>query len=467
MPSFIAKRLLHPYQYRIRSDTSRFRASVLPRQSGKDFMHMEEAVALAQCNPKTDVLIAAPGERQALETLDKAKDWAEVYSLPIEGYAEERERPQALLKAKTITFPNRSRIIAVPGIPDLVRGYCAHTFITEFDFLEDARDTFQALLPSISNESKGIKCCRIYSTPITKAGLFYEIVDKNLLNIPPGFVPDWSVHHMNIYQCMAEGLKLDIEKIKRIMNDDERFAQEFMCEFRDSSNVLLPYDLIKLAESSEASSIMDPDFFRLPQQWPTFCGVDFGRTHDPTVCWTLQRVGQLLITKEVLVLRNMPMDQQWEILKMRFRGSSKTSLDYTGLGIGIGDTAIGTPGLGLHDPGSHKFGKIEPITFTPKTKRMLFPHLRRAFEAPTILRIPEDKDIREDLHAMQQVVTNGEYDYYAPRTKDGHSDRCTALALAVRAAESGAGLAQKFVPVGSATKFGQAMGDRRDRRMSG
>jgi hypothetical protein len=35
---------------------------------------------------------------------------------------------------------------------------------------------------------------------------------------------------------------------------------------------------------------------------------------------------------------------------------------------------------------------------------------------------------------MQQVVHNGQYDYWAPRTREGHSDRCTALALAVRAA---------------------------------
>ena len=474
MASFIAKALMHPYQYKIRCDTARFRASVLPRQSGKDWTHMEEAVALAQCNAKTDILVAGPGERQALETLDKAKDWAECYSLPIEGISEERERPKALIKAKTITFPNRSRIIAVPGTPALVRGYCAHTFITEFDFLEQPRDTFQALLPSISNESKGLKLCRIYSTPLSRSGLFFEIVDRNHLNIPPGFVPDWSVHHMSVYQCMAQGLKLDIEKIRRVMNDEERFAQEYMCEFRDSSNVLLPYDLIKLAEVDDVnwksvgvSVDLGSDFWRLPQQHPIFCGIDFGRTHDPTVCWTLMRIGSLLITKEVLVLRNMPMNEQWELLKPRIRASSKTCLDYTGLGINMGDNAVALPGVGEHDPSGHRFGKVEKFTFTPSSKRELFPHLRRAFEAPTILRIPSDTEIREDLHAMQQVVTNGQYDYYAPRTKEGHSDRCTALALSVRAAENGKGVVSRFISAGANTKFGVAMGNRRDRSLPG
>ena len=70
-------------------------------------------------------------------------------------------------------------------------------------------------------------------------------------------------------------------------------------------------------------------------------------------------------------------------------------------------------------------------------KREIFPKLRRAFEAPTKLRIPISTEIREDLHAMRQVVKNGEYNCTAPRTAEGHSDRCTALALALRAAGDG------------------------------
>jgi phage FluMu gp28-like protein len=58
--------------------------------------------------------------------------------------------------------------------------------------------------------------------------------------------------------------------------------------------------------------------------------------------------------------------------------------------------------------------------------------------------VPISIEIREDLHAMQQVIRNGEYSYTAPRTAEGHSDRCTALALAVRAAASQA--AGFFIP---------------------
>jgi phage FluMu gp28-like protein len=108
--------------------------------------------------------------------------------------------------------------------------------------------------------------------------------------------------------------------------------------------------------------------------------------------------------------------------------------DYTGPGIGLGDHLVDAPGIGRWRPEQHEMGKVELCTFSAQFKRQIFPKLRRAFEAPTKLRIPISTVIREDLHEMKQVISNGEYNYWAARTKAGHSDRCTALALAVRAA---------------------------------
>ena len=102
------------------------------------------------------------------------------------------------------------------------------------------------------------------------------------------------------------------------------------------------------------------------------------------------------------------------------------------------------PGVGEWSPAKHKLGKVELCTFTSAFKREIFPRLRRAFEAPTKLRIPVSTVIREDLHQMQQVLSAGEYNYWSPRTKAGHSDRCTALALAVRAAGDGSAFVGEF-----------------------
>jgi phage FluMu gp28-like protein len=210
-----------------------------------------------------------------------------------------------------------------------------------------------------------------------------------------------------------------------------------MCEFIDGSSVLLPYDLIALAESSDATEVCDPELFNAPGGHELYCGIDFGRVSDPAVCWTLERVGPLLLTKEVLVLRGVDTPDQQDILRSRIQAARRTSFDYTGPGIGLGDHLVKEHGR--YDPDKHEFGKVELCTFTAPFKRLLFPRLRKTFEAPTQIRVPISIAIREDLHAMQQTIRNGEYSYHAPRTAEGHSDRCTAAALAVRAAGDGPG----------------------------
>jgi len=62
--------------------------------------------------------------------------------------------------------------------------------------------------------------------------------------------------------------------------------------------------------------------------------------------------------------------------------------------------------------------------------------MRRRFEERSV-RIPVSRELREDLHAVQRVVsTGGNVTYSAPRSADGHSDRAAALALCIRAAEA-------------------------------
>jgi phage FluMu gp28-like protein len=196
--------------------------------------------------------------------------------------------------------------------------------------------------------------------------------------------------------------------------------------------VLLPYDLIAMAESADATEYnATPDGAVRGR----VLGIDFGRQHDPTVCWMLDREGDVLWTREVLVLEKMDTPDQRAALASRIRSSERVSFDYTGPGVGLGDYMAKE--YGPYDPARHLFGKIELCTFTQNFKREIFPRMRRYFEAPTRIRIPISREIREDLHAMQQVVNNGQYNYWAPRTREGHSDRCTALALACHAAGDG------------------------------
>ncbi len=419
------------YQFVCAHDRSRFKIQIQSRQTGKDFTMEGEAVEDCQ-ERKTEWMVAAPSERQSLDSLDQAKLWAEAWQLHIKDIIEEREgnTSQHLLKSAEILFENGSKIRAVPGKPDTVRGKSTNLILTEFDFFELPAATWRAVLPSITNPLRGgEKRVRIGTTPNGVGSAAHKIWTAG-----DGKKMKWSRHLVTIYHAVLMGLPVDVEEIKEALNDPDGFDQEFLCKFLDTVNVLLPYELIALAESMEATESWSLADAMTAQQ--TFLGIDFGRVNDPTVCWTLQRVGDIRWTREVLVLENTSTPEQFQILSDRIAAADKTCFDYTGPGIGLGDLMVQKHGE--WKPEAHKMGKVELCTFTSKFKRELFPKLRQAFVAPTKLRIPVSTVIREDLHEMKQVIRNGEYSYWAARTKEGHSDRCTALALAVRAAE-GAG----------------------------
>jgi phage FluMu gp28-like protein len=438
--------LLLPYQARWVSDAAQFKIGVQSRQTGKSFSTACEAVSDCLTDPGTKWVCLSAGERQALEWLEKCKEWATAFRLAIEGYAEDREMAEAVLKSGEIRFANVSRIIAIPANPSTARGYSANVILDEFAYHEDPDAIWAAMFPSLTNPLAGtflsrVKALfsgesteifrnqkiRVVSTFNGKENKFFQLWDRQKEN-------GYSGHLVTIHDAVREGLPVNIEKLKAGLDDADAWAQEYECQPTDTSNVLLPYDLLALAESAEATEATDSLFWQSRGN-AVFVGIDFGRTNDPTVIWTVEQIGDIYWTREVLMLRGIDTPEQNEIARTRLRRATRAAIDYTGPGIGFGDYAAKE--FGTYDPAGHEFGKIDLVTFTAGVKRELFPHLRKRFTAPTKLRIPISRAVREDLHAMQQVVTNGEYNYWAPRTREGHSDRCTALALAMRAAGTG------------------------------
>jgi phage FluMu gp28-like protein len=443
--------LLLPYQARWVNDQSRFKLGVQARQTGKSFQTACEAAQDAFIDPGTKWVCLSSGERQALEWMEKCKEWSEAFRMSIEAYTEDRKFGEALLRVAEIRYANGSKIVAIPANPSTARGYSANVILDEFAYHEDPDKIWTAMFPSLTNPLAGTFMRRVHaifagtdyrnmgrkmkirvvSTFNGRENKFYSLYAKSKEN-------GYSVHHVTIHDAIRDGLPLDAAELRAGLDDNDAWEQEYECQAADTSNVLLPYDLIAQAETIDATEVIEPEYFQSRKMF--FCGIDFGRSNDPTVCWTLELVGDILWTREVLVLRDMNTRTQNEILSARIKGSRRTALDYTGPGIGFGDYAISERGIGEWNPDDHKFGRIELFKFTPLSKRLLFPMLRRKFESPCRVRIPISRSVREDLHAMQQVVKAGEYSYWAPKTREGHSDRCTALALAIRAAgESMAG----------------------------
>ena len=440
---------LLPYQAAFAANSSRFKIGLWARQTGKDHTATAEAVLDCMQNPGTTWIIVAASERQALESLAKAKDWAAILKLKIADYTEAPgNTPYSIARTASteIKWSNGSRLIALPANPSTIRGYSANLILTEFAFHENPDAIWRAIYPAISNPLRGgVKKLRIISTPNGLNNRFAQLWQSNCETDSPIF----HTSKITIHDAIASGLPLDPNELQAGLNDPEAWAQEYLCEFMDNSTVLLPYDLIETCESSlaaERSSLESLSASAIPgngRRPELFAGVDFARKNHLTVCWILEKLpaftlnlnpnlsspsanSALFLTREILCLRNTSTPDQLAQLRPRLNLCRKVSLDYTGPGVGLGDF--------LHrELGSHR---IELCPFTSAFKAELFPRLAAAFESRELL-IPIGRDIREDLHSIYRTTTNsGTILYRAHSTPDGHADRTTALALALRAAQT-------------------------------
>ena len=431
--------MLLPHQLKWVRDKARFKYGLWARQTGKDFSSSDEVVE--ECNfnvsPDGDLIglrkepikwtMLATGERAALESINQAKIWAEAWKAGIESVEEIREGgPETLINSSTITFGNGSKVSAIPSKPSTVRGISSNLYFTEFAFHEDPAGIWAAAAPFITNPMRGgTKRCIIITTPNGLGNKAAEIWHKD------DKFAKWSRHKVTIEDAVRMGLPINLDELREFIGNDDIWAQEYLCEFIDGAAILLPYELIAQCENPMASVAVDPSYWESAPLFPRYMGIDFGRKRDLSVAWTNEAVNNYRLTREVIEMSKMPTPEQVDILRPRIKKAVRVCLDYTGPGIGMGDYLVKE--FGEWDPEAHQFGRIELCTFTQGFKCDIFPKLRMACEAKMI-GFPINKTIREDLHSVYRLNTNkGGVSYGAPHTDDGHADRCTAAALAVRA----------------------------------
>src|SRR5579862_7736789 len=325
--------VLLEYQFAWWFDRSRFKAALMSRQTGKDFSSQGEAAEDCQ-QRKTEWMIAAPSERQALDSLEQGKTWAQAFDLKVADYKEERSGgSESVLKSAEIVYSNGSRHRAVPGRPDTVRGRSANLLLTEVDFFEDPDATWRAILPSITNPLRGgEKKVRLITTPNRIGGLMHKIWAT-----PDSKKVKWSKHLVTIYHAVLMGLPVDVAQLKEAFNDPEGWAQEYECQFLDASAVLLPYELLATCESPEATTIVPAEFFSTINSQPStvVMGIDFARKRDLSVAWTDELLGNITHCREVLEMRDLSTPDQIELLRPRIRRARRVCLDYTGPGVGM------------------------------------------------------------------------------------------------------------------------------------
>ena len=425
--SMKATDILYPYQRRWMEDDTLLKIGLWARQTGKDFTCAAEAVVDMAMRPKSTWVVFAASERQALESLAKARDWATACELFVEAESLERSWPGAVMKMASVEWHNGSRMMALPSRPSTVRGFSANIILTEFAFHDDPEAVWKALYPMISNPLRGgVKKLRIVSTPNGRGNFFHELWRSE----------QFAKHSVTIHEAVAQGLPIDIADLQAGLGDAEAWAQEYECAFIDNARTLLTYETILACEHERAKVLSGS----LPLRGErVMVGIDFGRKQDRTVCWTLVERESIWWTHEVLVLENTDTPEQLRLLRSRVNLARRVCLDSTGVGLGLGELLVREFTEWNGDPGAP--GRVALCHFTSALKANIFGRLRPMLETQAV-RLPIDIGIREDLHALQRVLRpGGGISYEAPRGPEGHSDRSTALALALHAvALDGSGL---------------------------
>lgn len=406
---------LFPYQREWLDSTARFKLGMFARQTGKSFTSTLGIVndvldAEAQGRRSSWVMLSR-GERQARELVREgiAKHLA-AYQVACEAHEYDwgRDSDGVVVKALEVEFPGGSRITALPANPDTARGYSRNVYLDEFAFHADSRSIWKAVFPIVS---RGFKCW-ITSTPNGKANKFFDLATST--------DGTWEIHRCDIHRAAAEGYPVDVEALRAGLRDEDAWAQEYELQWLDEASAWLSYDLIAACESDGAG---DPAQGTGGQ---TFIGVDIGIRGDLWVAWVLERVGDVLWTRELRTLRRATFaahDAALDELVRRYH-PLRIAMDQTGLGE-----------KPVEDARRRYGARVEGVLFTQSAKQALATLIKDAFEDRRV-RIPlGDPELRADLHKVQRVTTaTGAPRFMAERDGAGHADRFWALALALSAA---------------------------------
>jgi phage FluMu gp28-like protein len=437
---------LRPYQQRWIDDKTRFKFAVKSARIGYSYATGLEAIfdCLEKSNATWTVL--STSKAQSIEFIETCQKNLELMGEAAQLYQEEDfwdalGRIEAV--QQRITFPNGSRIIALPANPRTARGYPGNAILDEFGHHEDSYAIFAAVFRQVALGHK----LRVLSTPNGEQGKFYDIARQLGLDlgVAPASQPvkkdGWSGHWVDVYMAVAEGCPINVEEMRRGLNDDDTWNQEFCCQFLKAQGAWLSLDLIAACEDAGATIDLPPGY---KARGPLHCGIDVGRDHDATCLWLDEQVGDIAWTRAVIKLHAMSFPEQLKRLNPIVKMCSRAAIDKTGMGVGLFDL------LNLDN-----MGRLMGVSFSGsndngvKMKTDLAIRIKKRFEQMRS-RIPYDPGIRSELQAIKRQATPTGVTFDAPRIEVdtavaggvkkklyAHADAFWAKALADLAADTG------------------------------
>ena len=392
---------------------------------------------------RRDLWFSSADESAALEYALYCKQWCELMDVVAKEILQTLEDDRGFkYNNYIIEFPNQSRINCLTSNPRRFRSKGGDVVLDEFAWHDQPREMLDAALPTTTWGYN----IRILSTHNGEGSEFNNIIQlcNRVLRGETTFNEARSIryrlHRTTIVDAIEQGLAEKVYKLDHInleardrffkscrarARNEDAWNQEYMCKPSSESTALIPYDLYQSCEQADCLQPMVP---HAEGRREYYLGGDIGREKHLTVFWLWEKVGDVLVCRKVIILIKTPYGAQLQVAADLLANHNilRACIDATG----IGDMLV--------ESLQKRFGtyRVEKVKFTAGIKEHLASQFRGRFEDRRI-RVPAERDIREDFHSVRKTVTAaGNIRFDAAATEAGHADRFWAAALGIEAAST-------------------------------
>jgi len=436
---------LRPYQQRWIDDSTRFKLAVKSARIGYSYATGVDHIFRRLEHPGSTTTVLSPSQAQSTEFVDTCKKNMQAIGATADLYQEfwKDDISATDFLVQRIQLANGSRIMALAANPRTARGYPGDAVLDEFAHQMDSYAIWAAIFRQVALGNR----LDALSTPNGEQGKFFDLARD--LGLTDGVAPSpnplrkgpWSGHWIDVHMAVADGCPINIDEMREGIKDADTWAQEFCCTFLKATGAWLPIELIQQCEDSGATVDWPSGY---AARGPLYAGIDVARSHDQTVLWMIERLGDIRMTRLVLPLHAFPFPKQYDTLDPWVRMSTRTAIDSTGMGIALYDLLDQTNGgrlMGVSFGGTNDNGVRMKVDLAVKFKR--------ALEAARF-RLPYDPQIRVELQSIKREATATGVTFDAPRIElesavaggakrkvFAHADRFWAASLAEFATDNG------------------------------
>jgi phage FluMu gp28-like protein len=347
-----------------------------------------------------------------------------------------------------IEFANGNRIVTM----FMPRGLGGDVMLDELAHITDSGLVFQAAVPMISRGGAILAG----SSPLGKMGIFHDIwtgAEGKFGQFKRVEIPWWHVRALcaDLERARVEAPGLTTQERVEIFGAPamqeifanyflEDFQQEYECAWADESTAALPWDLIERCSPTDSPPIQLSGIGELALlRGELYVGMDVGRRINATEFSIGERLGNGKVEERLrLTYQNRPLPEQEELAIRLLQLSNVRAfvVDYTGLGLHIGDSL------------AQRFGsRVKLVAMSSVTKPQVFNNARAMMERDLFAFYPE-REVRRQFHSIKKVITGGgNVIYDVDRNEKHHADKFWASALMLWGAGGAGGAGRPCIAV--------------------